>query len=371
MEFLFTDEQLQFREIVGRFMGDKSPPAEVRRLMETDLGYNPDVWRALSNDLGLPAVHIPEEYGGQGFGFIELGIVMEEAGRALFCGPYLSSSVLAAGAILNGGDETQKTRWLQGISAGTTFGALAIAEPGAGPGFEDLKLQATRNGESWTLTGTKTRVIDGHIADVFVVVALDDANRPAAFLVQGDDPGLTRRNLDALDPTRKLSAVDLSQVAAERLPAADAETLSRTLDQAVVALANEMIGGAQHLLASAVEYSRMRMQFGRAIGSFQAIKHKCADLLIEVELARSAAYRAAWAAATGQPDLPALASLAKAAASDAYMNAAAACIQIHGGIGFTWDHDTHLWYKRAKSSEVLFGGADYHRELLVQRWSDT
>jgi alkylation response protein AidB-like acyl-CoA dehydrogenase len=374
MRFSFTDEQDQFRAIVQRFLKDKSPTTEVRRLMETSEGFDREVWKQLSDELGLPAVHIPEAYGGQGFGFVELGIVLEEMGRALFCAPYFSSTVLAASAILNAGTEEQKRDLLPAIASGECIATLALTEPNGRWDAGGVELEATSKNGEYQLNGVKSFVLDGHTADLIVVAARAPGTRSedglSFFTVPGDAAGLERRLLETVDATRKQARLEFNGVKAERLGtgAGAHQALASTLDQAAVALANEMVGGAQQMLDSAVEYAQMRVQFGRQIGSFQAIKHKCADMLLEVELAKSAAYYAADAAAEGDPELPALASLAKSLASETYMHAAAECIQIHGGIGFTWDNDTQLWFKRAKSSEVFLGDPAYHRELLMQRW---
>ena len=368
MQFAFTDEQEQLRSTVRRFLADKSPPTEVRRLMETESGYDTEVWRQIAADLGLTAVHIPQAYGGQGFSFAELAIIVEEMGRSLLCGPYFSSTVLAATAIMETGSTEQKEALLPAIAAGERLAALAIAEAS---GRWDADGVACRVVDG-KLTGTKRFVIDGHIADLLIVVAREPTGELSFHAVSADSPGLVRRQLEALDPTRKLAQIDFERVPATRLEADvdGQEALSRILDLAAVALANEMVGGAQWLLESAVEYAKLRTQFGRAVGSFQAIKHMCADLLLAVELAKSAAYYAADAAAENDPELPVLACIAKSAAADAYMRAARDCIQIHGGIGFTWDNDTHLWFKRAKSSEVLFGTPSLYREQLMSRIRD-
>ena len=370
MQYAFTDEQEQLRLAVRRFLGDRSPTPEVRRLMATDAGYDPAVWWQLCSDLALGGVHIPEAYGGQGFSFAELAIVVEETGRALLCAPYFSSTVLAATAILNAGREDDKAELLPSIAAGERLATLAVTESGGEvPG--DIALVA----EAGRLSGVKSHVVDGCLADLLVVVARapgttgDDGL--SFYAVAGDAAGVSRKPLATLDATRKLARVEFDRVPA-RLIGVEGQggaALARTLDLAAVALASEMVGGAQRLLDSAVEYAKLRMQFGRPIGSFQAVKHRLADLLLEVELAKSAAYRAADGAARNDAELPALASLAKAAASDAYMRAAKDCIQIHGGIGFTWDNDTHLWYKRAKSSEVFLGDPLQHRERLASHWA--
>ncbi len=374
MNFSFTDEQELFRSGVQRFLNDKSPTTEVRRLMVTDTGYDPEVWRQLSDDLGLQAIQIPEVYGGAGFGPVELGIVMEELGRSLLCAPYFSSTVLAANAILNAGNESQKLELLPDIASGEQLATVAVTEPNGRWDVDGIQCTASPTGGGFQLNGTKSFVLDGCVANLLVVVARKPGSTGedglTFFTLAGETDGVTRRALQGMDPTRKLAHIEFHH--AEALPLGDLgnayPALAKTLDQAVVALANEMVGGAQALLDSAIEYAKMRMQFGRAIGSFQAIKHKCADMLIDVELAKSAAYYAAQAAQEDDPEVPALASLAKVSASEAYMRTAANCIQIHGGIGFTWDNDTHLWYKRAKSSEALLGLPSYHRELLMQRW---
>lgn len=375
MKFSFSNEQEQFRSMLRRFLAEKSPVAEIRRLMAADEGWERATWKQLNSDLGLSAVHIPEAYGGQGFGFVELAIVLEEMGRALLCAPYFSSVVLAANAILNAGGEEQKQELLPGIAAGETVATLAFTEDNGNWDGSSVALTATAQGGGYRLDGVKSFVLDGHTADLIVVLARQPGTSGdqglSFFTVRGGAAGLERRLLKTVDATRKLARLTFNSVRAELLgdAGAAAAPFSRTLDQAAVCLANEMVGGAERLRQSALDYVMMRMQFGRPIASFQAIKHKCADMLVEVELAKSAAYYAAEAAAENDAELPALASLAKACAADAFMQSARETIQLHGGIGFTWDNDTHLWFKRAKSSEVFLGSPKYHRELLMQRWN--
>jgi alkylation response protein AidB-like acyl-CoA dehydrogenase len=373
IQFAFSEEQEQFRAALRRFLDAKSPTTEVRRVMATDQGYDPAVWRQLSAELALPGIHLPERYGGAGFGMVELGIAMEELGRALLCAPYFSTAVLAANAIVNAGSEAQKTALLPDLASGARLATLAVTELDGewNPGAIELSAAAVAGG--YQLEGVKSYVVDGHIADLLIVAARAPAaaggDGVALFALPADTRGVQRRLLKSTDATRKIARIDFQGVRAELLGNLDGmKPLLRTLDQAAVALANEMVGGAQTLLDSAVNYAKMRVQFGRPIGSFQAIKHKLADMLLEVELAKSAAYYAAQAAAVEDPQWPALACMAKATASDAYLHTATECIQIHGGIGFTWDNDTHLWFKRAKSSEVFLGQPSYHRELLMQRW---
>lgn len=374
MQFSFTNEQEEFRSVLRRFFEDRSPPTVIRRLMETEAGWERDAWRALNQDLGIGAVHIPEAYGGQGFSFVELGIVLEEMGRALVCAPYFATTALAATAILNAGTETQKRELLPAIGTGETVATLAFTEPNGRWDASGVGLTATAANGRWRLEGTKSFVLDGHTADLIVVLA----RRPGSqgtdglsfFTVRGDAAGLTRRPLKVLDPTRKQALLTFGGVEADLLgeEGAAAEPFARTMVQAAVCLANENAGGAERLRESALEYANLRVQFGRTIASFQSMKHKQADMLVDVELAKSAAYYAASAAAEDDPELPALASLAKASTSEAYMQTAIHTVQIHGGIGFTWDNDTHLWFKRAKSSEVFLGTPAWHRERMMQVW---
>jgi len=324
--------------------------------------------------LALPGVHIPEQYGGAGFGMVELCIVAEELGRALLCAPYFSTAVLAANAILNAGTPEQKASLLPDLASGARLATLAVTELNGVWDPQAIALVATPAAGGYLLNGTKSYVVDGHLAELLVVAARLPATTGteglALFTLRGDSGGVERQRLESMDATRKLARIDFRGAHADLLGTLDngAKSLSRTLDQAAIALANEMVGGAQALFDSAVNYTKLRVQFGRTIGSFQAIKHKCADMLLDLELAKSAAYYAAQAAAVEDPEWPAQACLAKAAASETYMRMAAECIQLHGGIGFTWDNDTHLWFKRAKSSEVFLGQPNYHRELLMQRW---
>ena len=373
MNFAFSEEQDELRRTVRQFLESKSPSTEVRRLMETTEGYDPAVWTQMGAEMGLQGLHIPEEFGGQGFSFVELAIVLEEMGRVLLCAPFFSTVVLAANAILNAGTDAEKKALLPAIAAGEVKAALAFTEPNGKWDAAGITMEATQSGGDWVLNGEKMFVIDGHVADLLVVVArvagTSGTDGIAFFTVDGDAAGLTRTALATMDQTRKQAKLEFSGVKAAALgePGLGWEALSKTLDQAAVGLANEMVGGAQFVLDQSVEYAKVRVQFGRPIGSFQAIKHKCADMLLEVESGKSAAYYAAWAAAEDNEELPVVAALAKAYISDAYFHCAAENIQIHGGIGFTWEHDAHLYFKRAKSSEIFLGDATYHRELLAQR----
>jgi alkylation response protein AidB-like acyl-CoA dehydrogenase len=383
MNFAFSDEQEELRTAVRRFLAEKSPETEVRRLMETTEGYDPAVWRQMGDQLGLQSLTIPEEFGGSGFSYVELVVVLEEMGAALLCAPFFSTVALATNAVLTSGDDAAKKYLLPGLASGETIGTLAITEANGRWDFGGIECRAEQSGDSagggddgnggdsaggWVLNGHKMYVLDGHLANL-ILVAARTSNGVSLFGVKDDASGLVRTPLSTMDQTRKQARLEFSNTPAWRIGTdGGAEPgLSKTLDLAAVALAAEQVGGAQRVLDASVEYAKTRIQFGRPIGSFQAIKHKCADMLLEVESAKSAAYYAAWAAAEDSDELPVVASLCKSYCSEAYFHAAAENIQIHGGIGFTWEHPAHLYFKRAKSSELLFGDPAYHRELLAQR----
>jgi alkylation response protein AidB-like acyl-CoA dehydrogenase len=368
MNFAFSEEQDELRKSVRRFLDDKSPETEVRRLMETTEGYDPEVWTQMAEQLGLQSLIIPEEFGGAGFSYVELIVVLEEMGAALLCAPFFSTVALAANALLTSGDQKAQEQLLPGIAAGETIATLAFTEDSGRWDADGITLAAAPSGDGWSLNGHKSFVIDGHVADLILVVGRTDAGL-SLFGVKGDAAGLTRTPLATMDQTRKQARLEFADTAAWLIgtDGGAAAGLSKTLDLAAVALAAEQVGGAQRCLESSVEYAKTRIQFGRPIGSFQAIKHKCADMLLEVESAKSAAYYAGWAASEDSDELPVVASLAKSYCSEAYFDAAAETIQIHGGIGFTWEHPAHLYFKRAKSSELMLGDPSYHRELLAQR----
>jgi alkylation response protein AidB-like acyl-CoA dehydrogenase len=368
MSMTFSPEQDELRSSVRRFLEQKSKSADVRRLMETEDGYDPAVWSQMAEQLGLQGLALPEEHGGSGYGFLEQIVVVEEMGRALLCAPYFSSIVLAATALSSSGDEAAQKDLLPGIADGSTIATLAWVESAGSWDTTGIAATAKRSGDGYTLDGSKTLVLDGHIANLLLVIAATDSG-PSLFAVEADASGLTRRALQTLDMTRKLAALEFAGTPARLVGDEGAATriLEQTLQHAVVALAAEQVGAAQRCLDLSVDYAKLRVQFGRPIGSFQAIKHKCADMLLEVESARSAAYYAAWAVADDTDEVPVVASLAKAYCSDAFASAAAETIQIHGGIGFTWEHDAHLFYRRAKSTEQFLGSPAEHRDALAAR----
>lgn len=368
MDLVFGPEHDELRTAVRRFLERKSPESEVRRLMETTAGYDPAVWSQMADQLGLQGLIIPERFGGSGYGFLELVVVLEEMGRALLCAPYLSSAVMAASLLLASGDEDAGKGYLPGIADGSLIATVALSEADGRWDKAGVTLDATGAGDRWTLTGEKLFVLDGVIADV-ILVAARTRGGVSVLAVEKGAVGLEAIAMSTMDQTRKLARLAFDATPA-RLVGREGQgwpAISAMLDLAIVALAAEQAGGAQRVLETAVEYAKVRMQFGRRIGSFQAIKHKCADMLLDVESARSAAYYAGQAAAAGDDELPILASLAKSCCSEAYSRAAAENIQVHGGTGFTWEHPAHLYFRRAKSSEQLFGDPAYHRELLAHR----
>ena len=371
MDFAFSDEQERFRETLRRFFAEPAPMSEVRRTMETPEGFDDALWQRMARELGLQGVHLPEAYGGQGFSFLELGIVQEELGRALVPTPYFSTVCLAANAILNAGSEADRCVLLPAIASGERTASLAWLESAGGWDLPSVSLECRRDGGSFVLDGVKTLVSDGGSAELLLVVGrlpgTQGADGITLLRVERGAPGVKLDVPPSLDPTRRQARLELAGARAEVVGRAGAAggALLRTLSEATVCLAFEMMGGAARCLEMAVAYAKTRVQFARPIGAFQAVKHKCAEVLLELELARSAVYHAGWVAAEARADLPFAASLAKAAGTEAYLRAAAENIQIHGGVGFTWEYDPHLYYKRAKASEIMLGDPTFHRAHLV------
>ncbi len=364
MRLSLSDDQRELQSTVRRFLEAKAGTGQPAPGGQ----YDDKVWQQLAGQLGLASLIVPERHGGSGFSAIELSVVLEELGRALTGSPLFATAALAAQTILASGDEPAMQAYLPAIAAGAATGTVALYEAGRSWNATELAVLAETTADGWLLTGTKSHVIDGQVADL-IIVSASTAAGVGLFLVDSGAPGLRRVPVATLDPTRQQASLMLERTPA-RLLGADGggrEIISRVLDLAAVALAAEQVGGAQRCLEMSVDYAKLRVQFGRPIGSFQAIKHKCADMLIAVESARSLAYYAAGCAADDPAELPAAASLAKAYCSEAYFRVAADNIQIHGGIGFTWEHPAHLHYRRAKSSELLFGGPAEHRDQLSRR----
>ncbi len=367
MDFAFTPEHEELRQTIRRFLQDRSPEPVVRRTMVTEQGYERDTWQAMAEQLGLPGLLVPDHLGGTGLGPVELAIAFEEMGRALLCAPMLSTAVLAVSALREAARTEVQEELLPALATGQKTAALAWAEPGNVWEPQQIRMKAARTGKGWTLSGEKVAVIDGHTADELLVVARA-GKALSLFRVAGEADGVQRVRLPTLDLTRKLARVTFTKARAEQIAASEdvSEALARVFYLALIALAAEQTGGAQYCLEMSTQHAKTRWQFGRPIGSFQAIKHRCADMLVAVEFAKSAAYHAAFRAAEQDAaELPIAARMAKAYCSEAFFQVANDTIQVHGGMGFTWEHPAHLYFKRAKSSALLFGDPIHHRERLA------
>ncbi len=365
MQLVFDADQEDLRQSVRRFCENEMPTETVRALMATQDAHDPARWTRMAEELGLQGLVIPEEHGGSGASFVELAVVQEEFGRAIFPGPFLST-LFATYAILDAGDDEAAKDLLPGIADGSTVATVAVTEPDGRWDVEATSTTARPDGQGFVLDGEKAFVPDGALAGLLLVLARTDAGL-SLFAVDPNGSGVTRTAVNTLDQTRPMARVELSG-AAGRLVGTDGgatASIARTLDKMAVLIALEQVGGAQRALDMAVEYAKQRQQFGRFIGSFQAIKHKAANVMLRVESARAAAYYGAWAVAGDTEEVPAVAGLAKAYCSDAYFFAAAENIQMHGGIGFTWEHDAHLHLKRAEASKLWLGDPTYHRARLA------
>jgi alkylation response protein AidB-like acyl-CoA dehydrogenase len=359
MDFGLNESQEILKASARSFFNGECPTSDVRRLMATDSAYDTSLWRKLK-DQGYTGIIFPEEYGGVGLGKVELILLMEEAGRALLPGPFYSTVVLGGSVIDAVATPEQKKNYLAPICRGEARSTVAILEAAASWELDDIQMAAV-NGR---LSGEKLFVPDAAVADWIVVLA-----RNGVFLVDKKSPGVTISPMFSMDLTRKLYAVQFNSASAEKL--GDLAGSKTAIDIATTALVAEMVGGMQRTLDMTVEYSKTRKQFGKTIGSFQAVQHQCADMYLETESSRSAAYYAAWALEENVPDAPAAVSIAKIYASDASRTVGNRGIQIHGGMGFTWENDLHLYYRRAKASETTFGDATFHRERLARLAIDT
>jgi alkylation response protein AidB-like acyl-CoA dehydrogenase len=364
VNFDFSADQKALRDQARKFLAEHASSTRVRRILEGAAPYDAELWRGMG-EMGWMGTAIPEAHGGAGFGHLELCVIAEELGRSLAPTPFASTIYLAAEALLLAGSEAQKKRWLPRIAQGEAIGCFALAE---GPQVATPANLATR-AEGARLTGTKVPVADGDVADFAVVLAAQGAGRAGLFLVDLKGPGVMRASLATVDPTRSHARLVLDGAPGEPLgaPGQGWPLTERLLDRAAVLVAFEQLGGAQAALEMAREYALGRFAFGRQIASFQAIKHKLADMYVGVELARSNAYYGAWALTKDAPELPVAAAAARVAASEAYYQAAKENIQIHGGMGFTWEFDCHLHYRRAKLTGLMLGSARRWKDLLVSR----
>ena len=372
MDIGFTEEQEMLRDSARRFFESECTTQFVRQRMAEPAAVTDEFWRKLAGQGWLGIVY-PEEEAGSGLGLVDLVVLMEEMGRVVMPGPFLSTVLLGGAAIAEAGAPAQRRQWLPQIVAGSAKAALAWTEPNLRWDAAGITLRAREAGSGFTLSGTKLFVGDAHLADTLVIAArtrdgstMEDG--VSLFLVPKDTPGLTVTVLPTIDETRKLCEVALNSVAGALLGEIHQgwAPLSKVVARATVALAAEMCGGAQQVLDMTVAYAKMRVAFGKPIGSYQGVKHQAADMLVALENAKSLTYYAAWAVDQGLHEAPLAVSMAKAAASDMSRKVAGTGIQLHGGIGMTWEHDLQLYFKRAKASEVAFGDATWHRERVAQ-----
>ena len=364
-----SEEHSELRATLRRFFENRSPEAAVRKAIDSEPGYDVELWRQMADQLALPALGLPESYGGAGYGKQETTIVFEELGRALVPSPFFPTVALAAELLLAVGDEDANQRYLPEIAGGDLVATVAMAEPdGSWHREESSAVVAVEQEGQWRLSGEKSTVLNADVAGLMLVVVVENG-ATSVFAVDPTAPGVTIVKLSALDLTRRQSKVRFEASPAtligRRGEAADA--VASMLDHAVLSLAAEQTGAAGHLMQLCVDYAKIRHQFGRPIGAFQAIKHKLADMAFDVERMDSIVRHAATAAAAGSPELPVIAATAKVFCSEAFFRIAAEAIQVHGGIGFTWEHQAHLYFRRAKSSEYLLGSPVRHRELLLEK----
>jgi alkylation response protein AidB-like acyl-CoA dehydrogenase len=369
MDFDFTQEQVMLRDLTREFLTRESTPKAVRALWDDQRGYSESTWQQLS-EMGLHGLTVPETYGGQGLGMVDLALVLDEMGRAAYPSPYFATTVLAAGAIQASGSEDAMSRHLPDIAAGRTRATFALLETSLSWQASAVQLRAERSGDGYTLSGTKRFVPWAHVADLIVVVARSSGGI-TLFAVPAGTSGVSEaRNveMDRTNPTSTLTFKEVSVPADAVIGQVDQgwPIVQAVLQRAAVAASAEMLGASRRCMDMSVEYAKVRQQFGQPIGMFQAIKHACAEMLLEVENSHGATYYAAWALDAGSEDATLAASAAKAYVGDASRKVCGSSIQVHGGIGFTWDYDLHIYFKRAKHFEPLYGDADFHREQALQ-----
>jgi alkylation response protein AidB-like acyl-CoA dehydrogenase len=373
MDFGFSEEQEMLRQSARQFLEAECAMTYVRKMMEDERGYSDEQWRKMA-ELGWQGLIVPEDFGGAGLDMVDLIVVLEEMGRVVMPGPFFSTVMFGAMPLLLAGSKAQKKRYLPGLADGSIKATLAQVEEGGRWDAPGIAMPAKKTAAGFELSGTKLFVHDAHNADLLVVPARTSGKGEKGitlFLVDTKAPGVSVTLLKTMDQTRKLCEVAFNNVAVGKdavlgKVGAGWPLLDRIVDRAKVALCGEMCGGAQKVLEMSVDYAKVREQFGRPIGSFQAIQHKCANMMVQVESSKSATYYAAWAVANDVPEAHLAACMAKAYCSDAYRMVSGEGIQIHGGIGFTWEHDMHIYFKRAKGSEVTFGDATWNRELVAQ-----
>jgi alkylation response protein AidB-like acyl-CoA dehydrogenase len=373
MSFALSPDQVELRAVVREFLEKQAPMEAVRAAADSDAGHDTALWARMTRELGLAGLGVPEEHGGTGDRFSDVAVVAQELGRALTPSPFFSSVVLATQLLLASGDDDACAAFLPDLAAGELTGTAALVEPAGDWSFAALATTARdETGEGdWVVTGEKRYVTDAHTAGLILVLAESEPG-PTLLAVRAGAPGLATTRVEALDATRPLGTVTFADTPAALVgnPGDAGAIVAHALRLAAVALANEQVGGAARCLDMAVEYAKERVQFNRPIGSFQAIKHMLADRLLDNESAAAAAAYSAWAADNLPDDLPPLADLCKAFCSDAYFDAATTNVQVHGGIGFTWEHDAHLYLRRAIATKALLGSPEAHREAIAARLLD-
>jgi alkylation response protein AidB-like acyl-CoA dehydrogenase len=369
MDFSFTSDQTLLKNSARAFLDEHCKPAAVRLTWDDPRGESETMWKEMAQ-LGWLGLSLPETYGGSGLGMVETAILLDELGRAAYPGPFWPTAVVAA-AIGEAGTEAQKKRWLSAIATGDARATIAFLDADLDWNPEATATRAAKTATGWTLTGLKRYIAWSHVADIMLVPARTPDGL-ALFLVSPSASGISAVPVETMDPGTRWANLTLDRVPVAAgdvlgVPGAAGPLLERLLLRGAVGAAAEMLGASRRCLDLAVDYAKVREQFGQPIGSFQAIRHKCAEMLLEVENSHSAVYYAAWALDAEADDAPVAASVAKSYLADASRKVCGEAIQVHGGIGFTWEYDLHLYFKRAKALEAQYGDAEYHRELIVRR----
>lgn len=375
LDFGFSEEQEMLRDAAKRFLADNCPTTFVRKMMADSTAHDKEFWKKLV-ELGWPGLLIPEQFGGQGGSFLDMTVVAEEAGKVLVPGPFFTSALVAAPLLIEGGSDAQKKEILPRMANGEFIGTLALAEASGRFDAEGIQLKASKSGSDYTLSGEKFFVPDAHVANGMCVAVRTGGSGDKGItllVVPTNAAGVTVTQLKTVDMTRRLCHVKFDNVKAGGVLGKEGEgwpILRRVLDIATAALSVEMVGTAQKALDMSVEYAKTRVQFGKPIGSFQAVKHKCVDMMVAVENARSLSYYACWTVDERAAEAATAVPMAKAYASDMAKNVTSEAIQVHGGIGFTWEHDMHLYHRRALAGEANFGNAPIHRETVARALLD-
>jgi alkylation response protein AidB-like acyl-CoA dehydrogenase len=362
MDFGLSEEQQQLKESARAFLNGECPTTFVRKTMATDDGYPHELYDQIAK-LGWTGLVVPEKFGGAGLGMLDVAMVLEEGGYAAMPGPFLFSSVLAASALNLSGSEPLKSKWLTDLAEGKAIGTVAVVESAGSIDARDINAIAMKGTAGWSLNGTKMFVPYANVADFIVVAAKKDSDT-FLFVVDTKSPGVKIRSLKNLDLTRRVSSVELKSAPAERLKGGT-DLFAKLIDIAAIAVAADSLGGIERALEMAVDYSKVREQFGKPIGSFQALKHAAAEIVADLEPARAMLWYAAYSHDTGAADASRVAAMAKARLCDIYSRGTDRAVLMHGGIGFTWEHDMHLWFKRARFNESCFGSPAFHRERVA------